>query len=85
MLLLLFYSSELQYTFLLLMLVSYIALLILNKLGIKSFIPYFFVGLFLWYFTHGSGIHSTISGVLLATTIPHSKGKKDFFHKDIKL
>ena len=47
-------------------------------MGVKSFIHYFIIGLFLWYFTHGSGIHSTISGVLLATTIPHIKNKKDY-------
>ena len=32
----------------------------------------------LWYFTHGSGIHSTISGVILATTIPHRDNTKDY-------
>ena len=73
-----FYSTELQYNYLLLMLGSFIALLILNKLGIKKFVPYFLIGLFLWYFTHGSGIHSTISGVLLACTIPHRSREKDY-------
>ena len=73
-----FYSTELQYNYLLLMLGSFIALLFLNKLGIKKFVPYFLIGLFLWYFTHGSGIHSTISGVLLACTIPHRSREKDY-------
>jgi NhaA family Na+:H+ antiporter len=73
-----FYSTELQYNFLLLMLISFIALLLFNKFNVKKFSPYFFIGLLLWYFTHGSGIHSTISGVLLATTIPHRKNEKDF-------
>ena len=73
-----FYSSEIQYTYLLLMLLSFVALLAINKLGIKKFAPYLFIGLFLWYFTHGSGIHSTIAGVLLATTIPHRIHEKDF-------
>ena len=73
-----FYSSDLQYLFLILMLVSFIVLLLLNKIGIKKFLPYFIVGLFLWYFTYGSGIHATISGVLLATAIPHKKNEKDY-------
>ena len=73
-----FYSSELNYTFLFMMLFFFLILLILNRLNIKKFTPYLLVGIFLWYFTHGSGIHSTISGVLLALTIPHSKTNKDF-------
>jgi len=74
----LFYSTELQYVYLLLMFAAFITLLFLNKLGVKNFAPYLLVGLFLWYFTHGSGIHSTISGVLLATTIPHRNNEKDY-------
>ena len=50
----------------------------MNKFNVKKFLPFFLIGLLLWYFTHGSGIHSTISGVLLATTIPHRKNEKDF-------
>jgi len=73
-----FYSSDLQYIFLLLMLISFIGLVGLNKFGIKNFVPYFIIGLLLWYFTHGSGVHATISGVLLATTIPHRKNDKDY-------
>ena len=73
-----FYSAELQYTYLLLMLASFAGLLLLNKVGVKKFAPYFLIGLFLWFFTHGSGIHSTISGVLLATTIPHRSHEKDY-------
>jgi len=71
-----FYSSELQYTFLLLMFLSFLVLIFLNKLGLRRFFPYLFVGIFLWFFTHGSGIHSTISGVLLACTIPHKNSEK---------
>ena len=74
----LFYSNELQYSFLLLMIITFIFLLLLNKFNVKKFVPYFFIGILLWYFTHGSGIHSTISGVLLASIIPHRKNEKDF-------
>ncbi len=73
-----FYSTELQSNYLMLMLISFVFLLLLNKFNVKKFTPFFFIGLLLWYFTHGSGIHSTISGVLLATTIPHRKNEKDF-------
>jgi NhaA family Na+:H+ antiporter len=73
-----FYSTDLQYMYLILMMGSFLALLIINKLGVKKFIPYLLIGIFLWNFTHESGIHSTISGVLLALTIPHGVHKKDF-------
>ena len=54
------------------MLVSVILLVGLNKFKVKSFIPFLIVGVFLWDFTHQSGIHATIAGVLLALTIPHN-------------
>ena len=73
-----FYSGDLNILYLSLILVSYIFLLILNKYNIKKFIPYLIIGCFLWYFTHESGVHATIAGVLLATTIPHRQKEKDF-------
>ena len=73
-----FYSTDLQYMYLILMIGSFLALLIINKFGVKKFAPYLLIGIFLWYFTHESGIHSTISGVLLALTIPHRDHEKDF-------
>ncbi len=74
----LFYSSDLSIKYLLLMLLAFIILLIINKFNVKKFLPYLIVGMFLWDFTHNSGIHATIAGVLLAMTIPHRKQEKDF-------
>ena len=74
----LFYSGDLSIKYLTLMLVAFIILLIINKFNIKKFLPYLVVGLFLWDFTHNSGIHATIAGVLLAMTIPHREKEKDF-------
>ncbi len=74
----LFYSGDLSIKYLILMLAAFIILLIINKFNIKKFLPYLVVGIFLWDFTHNSGIHATIAGVLLAMTIPHRKKEKDF-------
>ena len=74
----LFYSGDLSIKYLSLMLLAFIALLVINKFNIKKFLPYLIVGIFLWDFTHNSGIHATIAGVLLAMTIPHRKKDKDF-------
>jgi len=67
-----FYSGNIEAKYLLLMLAAIIILIALNKFKIRNFLPYLIVGLFLWDFTHQSGIHATISGVLLALTIPHN-------------
>jgi NhaA family Na+:H+ antiporter len=74
----LFYSGDLSIKYLTLMLLAFIILLVINKFNIKKFLPYLIVGIFLWDFTHNSGIHATIAGVLLAMTIPHRKKEKDF-------
>ena len=73
-----FYSGDLSISYLSLILISYIFLLILNKFGIKKFLPYLIIGAFMWFFTYKSGIHATIAGVLLASTIPHRLKKNDF-------
>lgn len=73
-----FYSGDLSVSYLSLILISYILLLILNKFGIKKFMPYLIIGIFMWFFTYKSGIHATIAGVLLASTIPHRIKDKDF-------
>ena len=73
-----FYSGDLSISYLSLILISYIFLLTLNKFGVKKFLPYLIIGAFMWFFTYKSGIHATIAGVLLASTIPHRVKDKDF-------
>ena len=73
-----FYTGDLSIKYLSLLLITFICLVFLNKFNVKKFIPYLFFGLILWFFTHESGIHATISGVLLATAIPHREKEKDF-------
>mgnify|MGYP001410287970 FL=1 len=67
-----FYSGNIEVIYLVLMLLALILLIGFNKFKIKSFLPFLIVGIFLWDFTHQSGIHATIAGVLLALTIPHN-------------
>ncbi|MCE7066336.1 Na+/H+ antiporter NhaA [Dyadobacter sp. CY326] len=65
-----FYSSELHYTYLLYAGGIFIVLLMLNKLGVKHLAAYLIPGVFIWYFIHHSGVHATIAGVLTAFAIP---------------
>ena len=73
-----FYTGDLSVKYLSLLLLTFICLIFLNKFNVRKYIPYLLLGLILWFFTHGSGVHATISGVLLATVIPHRKKEKDF-------
>ena len=73
-----FYTGDLNINYLALLLITFIFLIFLNKFNVKKFLPYLLFGLLLWFFTHESGVHATISGVLLATVIPHRDKEKDF-------
>ena len=73
-----FYSGDLSISYLSLILISYILLLTMNKYGVKKIAPYLIIGIFMWFFTYKSGIHATIAGVLLASTIPHRIKDRDF-------
>ena len=76
-----FYSGNVEIKYLILMLLAVIILISLNRFRIKNFLPYLIVGLFLWDFTHNSGVHATIAGVILALTIPHdTKNQKNLFY-----
>jgi len=52
-------------------------LFILNRLKVNSLFPYIIGGILMWYFMLNSGVHATITGVLLAFVIPFGNGKKD--------
>lgn len=70
-----FYPSHaLELNYLIYVALIMLLLFIFNRLHVKSKLMYFIPGIFMWYFTYKSGIHATISGVMLAMMIP-SKGK----------
>jgi Na+:H+ antiporter, NhaA family len=66
-------------------------LLIINRLKVNNLIPYIIGGIAMWYFMSISGIHPTITGVLLAFAVPFSDiGEKSpsyrlqhFLHKPV--
>lgn len=66
----LFYSSELHYSYLLYAGGIFALQMTFNKLGVKNILAYVIPGVFMWYFIHHSGIHATIAGVLTAMTLP---------------
>ena len=73
-----FYSSGIKLIPLALGVVTFIMLLLLKKLDKKERLtPYFILGFILWLCIFSSGIHATISGVLLAITLPITKCNKD--------
>jgi Na+:H+ antiporter, NhaA family len=51
-------------------------LLLLNRLKVRNLIPYIIGGILMWYFMLHSGVHATISGVLLAFAIPFGNGNQ---------
>lgn len=72
-----FYSSDLHYTYLLYAGGIFAVLLILNKLGVKNLAAYLIPGVFIWYFIHHSGVHATIAGVITAFAIPTTPDAKE--------
>jgi Na+:H+ antiporter, NhaA family len=71
-----FYSSTVYLTNLLIALFVFAVLLVLNRLKVHNVIPYIIGGIIMWYFMLQSGVHATISGVLLAFAIPFGDGSE---------
>lgn len=71
-----FYTSDLAWLNLIASLGIFGVLLILNRMKIYSLIPYLIGGIVMWYFMLQSGVHATITGVLLAFAVPFGKGDK---------
>jgi len=72
----LFYSGELSNMALMLAGACLLALLGMNRLGVKKLAPYLIVGLVLWVCVLKSGVHATLAGVALAMFIPLGTGDK---------
>jgi Na+:H+ antiporter, NhaA family len=70
----LFYTKTIFWSNLLISLGIFALLLIFNRIKIRNLIPYLIGGVCMWYFMLNSGVHATITGVLLAFAIPFGNG-----------
>lgn len=87
----LFYTETIAFNNLLIAFAIMGFLFILNRRKVHNLIPYLIGGVFMWYFMLNSGVHATITGVLLAFVIPFGDGGKKtssyrlqhFLHKPV--
>jgi NhaA family Na+:H+ antiporter len=66
----LFYTEQIHMIPLMIAGASFLVLVVMNRVGIHMILPYFIVGLILWFFMFESGVHATIAGVIAALAIP---------------
>lgn len=86
-----FYSNDLSLLNLGIALGIFAILLVLNRAKVRNLIPYLVGGVAMWWFMLHSGVHATITGILLAFAIPFGNGDEkstsfilqDFLHKPV--
>ncbi len=65
-----FYTQEIHMLPLALAGISFLIMIAFNRFGIHAVLPYFIIGIGMWFFMLESGIHATIAGVIAAMSIP---------------
>ena len=86
-----FYTTSLSFLNLSIALGIIALLAVFNRLKVHNLIPYLVGGVVAWYFMLLSGVHATITGVLLAFVIPYGNGNRKapshilqhFLHKPV--
>ncbi|WP_347051183.1 Na+/H+ antiporter NhaA [Flavobacterium olei] len=69
-----FYTTSISFLNLGIALAIWAFLFVLNRMKIHNLIPYLVGGIAMWYFMLNSGVHATITGVILAFVIPFGDG-----------
>ena len=73
------YSSKINLSFFMFAIICLIIICIGNKVfTVESILYYLLLGVCLWYFIHLSGVHSTLSGILLAIGLPTTSYKRKY-------
>lgn len=86
-----FYSTGLSWMYLGLAMLMFAIMLVMNRMKVYKLWPYLVLGAVMWYFMLNSGVHATITGVLLAFAIPFQDGEEKsisyklqhFLHKPV--
>ncbi|WP_017495907.1 Na+/H+ antiporter NhaA [Flavobacterium sp. WG21] len=86
-----FYTTSIAFVNLAIALGIWVFLFVLNRLKVHNLIPYLIGGVVMWYFMLNSGVHATITGVILAFVIPFGNGDENsvsyklqhFLHKPV--
>jgi NhaA family Na+:H+ antiporter len=76
-----FYSNEISLLYLMGVISLFVVMYLMGRYKVYVLWPYLIGGVLMWYCAHHSGIHATISGVLLAFAIPFGKGNGGISHK----
>lgn len=71
-----FYTNNIAWVYLLVILIIWLLLFVLNRLKFHNLISYLIGGIAMWYCMLHSGIHASISGIILAFVIPFSDGSE---------
>jgi NhaA family Na+:H+ antiporter len=80
----LFYTDSINLHFIMMSMIFLALLVVMNVLGIRLPSLYLAGGLIVWLFMLGSGIHATVTGILVAATIPaRPKQRPDWFFQRI--
>jgi len=69
-----FYTNEIHTEYLIYSSIIFALLLVFNLSKVRRNTPFIILGIFLWYFFYKTGIHPTLSGVIVAFCIPMLKG-----------
>ena len=72
-----FYTTNLRLAYLIGAFLVFGLLVTLNRFRVMSMIPYLLGGIVMWFLMLKSGVHATISGVLLAFAIPFTGKEED--------
>ena len=81
----LFYTQEIVWQYLLVSSFFLLALALVNRLWISWTFVYALLGIGMWFFIFGSGVHATVAGVLVAMFIPaRARYDTDSFLRQVK-